>query len=119
MTWTLAADAVVPGCARTTHVAPDRPACSSVRSASHQRASGAGPAAEPSVPVSSASVAVASSRADPPPGRARPPGPPLVAGPLDPPRLPDPASAWPHEVPGVPWAVVTLAEWSFDPGGDV
>jgi|SRR5580658_3633382 hypothetical protein len=115
MTWTLAADAVVPGCARTTRVAPDRAACSSVRPASHQRASGA----EPSVPVSSAPAAAAPSRADPPPGRARPPCPPLAAGPLYPPRLPEPASARPREVPGVPWAVVTLAEWSFDPGGDV
>jgi|ERR1700678_519230 len=115
MTWTLAVDAVVPGCARTARVAPDRPAGSSVRPASHQRASGA----ETSVPVSSAPPAVASSRADPPPGRARPPCSPLAAGAPYPPRLPEPASARPREVPGVPWAVVTLAEWSFDPGGDV
>jgi hypothetical protein len=115
MTWTLAVDAVVPGCARTARLAPDRPAGSSVRPASHQRASGG----ETSVPVSSAPPAAASSRADPPPGRARPPCPPLAAGALYPPGLPEPASARPREVPGVPWAVVTLAEWSFDPGGDV
>jgi hypothetical protein len=115
MTWTLAVDAVVPGYARTVRVAPDRHVGSSVRPASHQRAS----AAEPSVPVSSVPPAAASSRADPPPWRARPPCPPPAAGPLYRPRLPEPASAQPPDVPGVPGAVVTLAEWSFDPGGDV
>ena len=40
MTWTLAVDAVVPGCARTARVASDQPFRGSVRPASHRYARG-------------------------------------------------------------------------------
>jgi hypothetical protein len=155
MTWTLAVDAVVPGCARIARVASDRPfdgsirpashrfadvpvrsashrfaqglvrpasrpgACvpvlsSRFRPASHRRVSGA----EPLIPQASAPWAVTSRRAGGRPWPARPPCLPWAARPPHPPRPRQPASARRRDVPDVRGGVVTLADWSFDPGRD-
>jgi len=87
MTWTLAVDAVVPGCARIARVASDRPVDASIRPASHRFAD---------VPVRPASHRFAQ-------GLVRPQ---------------QPASARRRDVPDVRGSVVTLADWSFDPGRD-
>jgi hypothetical protein len=85
------------------------------RPASHRRAR----CGESSVPVASAKPTVASSRAGRRPGQARSPCPLRPVGAPHPPRPRRPASAGRREVPGVRGAVVTPAEWLFDPGRDV
>jgi len=98
MTWTLAVDAVVPGCARAARVAVDRPFAGPVRPASHRRAG----REEPLVPRACPPWTATSSRAAP-----------------YPPRPQQPASARWRDAPDARGGVVALAEWSFDPGRDV
>lgn len=95
-------------------------ACVTVRScclrpASHRRACGW----ESLVPRAPAPWAATWSRARRRPARARPPCPLWAASARHLPRPQQPPSARRRDVPGVRRSVVTLTEWSVDPGRDV